>query len=506
MYRNKHLRLILIGLCLAMILAHTIAQSMDAAEIQTMLAGETPAITVGDLLHYDAFNNADNWSAEQSVAIRADVADGRYRLTFNALDSATIAHGDTPYTDTVIGVEAEQLSFYDNNAYGIVCRLNAQTYDTGYLFWVSGDGQAFIGRMDGEAQIVPLLDWHKSRLVERGTAKNTLHAVCVEDYLALYVNGEFAGSVRDAKYESGVAGFSVAVYGPGEADIAFSRFHIWAGSLAAPFPQSIANPTDWQSVITTLQAAQLIGTEGRLLYSGASANFAGNARWYTPISDSPPFADVVMGGELEFVAGNPAGQDMCALAARVIDYQGQPAQALEVGFAADGSPYIADYHLPQQPPNRTPPMPPLAGNSHHVLLVLQDDQATVYIDGLLTFENFPVEDRQGLTGLSAVGETQQTRCDGRNIWVYHAPTPHLQDCEVSAPASTAPQPVNLRSGPGTDYDSPGQLFVGENRDVAGQVTGTDGMTWWQLAIGLWVREDAVTEQGDCSGVPVIESP
>jgi hypothetical protein len=65
------------------------------------------------------------------------------------------------------------------------------------------------------------------------------------------------------------------------------------------------------------------------------------------------------------------------------------------------------------------------------------------------------------------------------------------------------QSVNLRVGPGTDFDRAGTIPVNQEQAVVGQATGSDDFTWWQLENGRWVRSDVVTAAGDCRAVPVV---
>ena len=74
---------------------------------------------------------------------------------------------------------------------------------------------------------------------------------------------------------------------------------------------------------------------------------------------------------------------------------------------------------------------------------------------------------------------------------------------VEACVVVAPGAVNLRSGPGTDFESPGKLAAGQGAIVTGQTTGADGFVWWQVPPGLWVRSDVVRTTGGCDGVPVV---
>lgn len=65
--------------------------------------------------------------------------------------------------------------------------------------------------------------------------------------------------------------------------------------------------------------------------------------------------------------------------------------------------------------------------------------------------------------------------------------------------------VNLRGGPGTEFDVVGTLSPNTNTDVDGKTTGTDGFTWWHLTDESgWVREDVVSEIGECTRLPFRE--
>ena len=74
------------------------------------------------------------------------------------------------------------------------------------------------------------------------------------------------------------------------------------------------------------------------------------------------------------------------------------------------------------------------------------------------------------------------------------------ECTVSSNKT-----VNKRSGPGTSFDNAGQLQSGTDAVVIGQAKGSDSLTWWQLEDETWVREDVVTEAGDCASSPVINA-
>lgn len=66
--------------------------------------------------------------------------------------------------------------------------------------------------------------------------------------------------------------------------------------------------------------------------------------------------------------------------------------------------------------------------------------------------------------------------------------------------------VNLRSGPGTNFNAVGTLAAGSSVTAVGQATGADGFVWFNLDNGNWVRSDVVTAEGDCSNLPAAAVP
>ncbi len=86
--------------------------------------------------------------------------------------------------------------------------LNVNNGD-GYLFLVQGNGRWSIMRSRGRS-VTALVDWTDSSVINRGPAENRIRAVCVGDYLALYINGQFVGDATDDTYSQGQIGFAAA--------------------------------------------------------------------------------------------------------------------------------------------------------------------------------------------------------------------------------------------------------------------------------------------------------
>ena len=197
----------------------------------------------GDVLLSESFDAPATW--EQGVypsdaatpTSQLTVSEGRYEVTHRAGRTASFAWGagvDAPQ-NVIVDVSAEQLSAEKDNLYGVLCRL-AQDEEgnwSGYALLISGDGHYGIADLSRDS-LGFILDWHQSDAIRQGQALNTVRAVCVDDYLALYVNGKFLGEVKDSRYQrTGQIGLIAGVTAGGEVRIAFDNLTLLAGSLPA---------------------------------------------------------------------------------------------------------------------------------------------------------------------------------------------------------------------------------------------------------------------------------
>jgi hypothetical protein len=79
----------------------------------------------------------------------------------------------------------------------------------GYLFLIRGDSSYAIMRARGRS-LTPLVNWTRSDAINAGPGRNTLRAVCLGDYLALYVNDQFMADTTDSTYTSGQVGLAAS--------------------------------------------------------------------------------------------------------------------------------------------------------------------------------------------------------------------------------------------------------------------------------------------------------
>lgn len=192
--------------------------------------GPSREYETGEVLLTESFNEAAAWETYVGGEDDFRVVDGAYRTQTG--DGGYIwGLNEMAHDNVVIEVTSTQLSAHENNAYGVMCRSDTSNNGDGYYFLISGDGYYAISKGEGE-DVNELVEWTTSSAINQGQASNTIRAVCVDDYLALYVNGKFVADTEDSEYTSGYAGFAAAAFEGGNADITFDNLTITAASLS----------------------------------------------------------------------------------------------------------------------------------------------------------------------------------------------------------------------------------------------------------------------------------
>ena len=188
--------------------------------------------TLGTVLLNEPFTQVDAWEqyADANTATNLQIADGAYQVQ-TGNQGYIWGLNEQEHDDVVMEVTTNQFSTHLNNAYGLMCRANTSNNGDGYYFLISGDGYYSIARGEGE-NITPLVEWQESSAINQGQASNKLRAVCVADYLALYVNDQFLAETNDSAYSSGYAGFAAAAFEEGNVDIGFDNLTVWQASLS----------------------------------------------------------------------------------------------------------------------------------------------------------------------------------------------------------------------------------------------------------------------------------
>lgn len=184
-----------------------------------------------DLLLEDGFESGEDWrSYADGEDLFLGVKDGKYLIDFVGRKYVW-TQSDDLYADSVIEAEATHLADFDHNAFGLACRLDGGNRGRGYYFLISGDGYASIRWSDGRS-LRPIVAAAPAEAVKTGNSRNLLRIVCIEDYLALWVNGEIVAEARDQRGSEGAAGMvGVMNYEGRRLTVAFDNLKLWRAAL-----------------------------------------------------------------------------------------------------------------------------------------------------------------------------------------------------------------------------------------------------------------------------------
>jgi hypothetical protein len=191
----------------------------------------TERFALGDVLLEEGFDDSFAWEnyADPPLELNFRVEDGVYHAQASAGGLMWTLNAQA-HTNVVMQVDTEQLSEYANNAYGILCRAAPTNNGDGYYFMIAGDGMYSL-RRGATDQVDALIPWTYSDAIHQGKTINRMRVVCIDDYLALYVNGTFVAETHDTYFSRGYAGITAAVPEDGDVDVTFDRLTIWAAEL-----------------------------------------------------------------------------------------------------------------------------------------------------------------------------------------------------------------------------------------------------------------------------------
>lgn len=184
-----------------------------------------------ELLVEDNFDNGDQWrqydnSRDLFLGYRAGV----FRLDFNGRKYVWTQRVGK-FENVVFEAEAAQISDYNHNAYGLACRLDPANSGRGYFFLISGDGYASIRWSNGRS-LEPIVSAAPSDSIRRGRASNRIRIVCIDNYLALWVNGEFVAEGRDGRAKLGEVGLAgVMNYAGQRLTVDFDDVKVWRADV-----------------------------------------------------------------------------------------------------------------------------------------------------------------------------------------------------------------------------------------------------------------------------------
>jgi len=183
----------------------------------------------------ETFDEPGSWRVENSSDVVGEVHDGIFDFTVAADELTSWTTAGENFSDGIYSVEATQVAGPDNNAYGMLFRVDDEN-DNFYSFQISGDGFVWIGRYrDGGAEEAePIVNdwWFESPVINQGNATNKLSVQAEGQNLIFFVNDQEVGRVTDDAFSSGDIGLMVRTLGVGGVQVQFDNFSV------APLPES----------------------------------------------------------------------------------------------------------------------------------------------------------------------------------------------------------------------------------------------------------------------------
>lgn len=210
-----------------------ILTSSCIASLETFQPAKLPSVGYRylDLIADETFDNIGDWRTyDGGENLYMTVEDGVYRID---LSQRQIVWTQAPiqHDNVVIEATLTQRSDYNYNAYGIACRLSPSNNGRGYYFLISGDGNYTI-RWNNGRSLDDIIPASPSSAINTGQAKNTIRAVCIDDYLALWINGTFVAEAYDKKASDGVVGLSgVMNYEGRNLTVEFDDLKVWTSTF-----------------------------------------------------------------------------------------------------------------------------------------------------------------------------------------------------------------------------------------------------------------------------------
>ena len=254
-----------------------------------------------------------------------------------------------------------------------------------------------------------------------------------------------------------------------------------------PAPDTLINAaTAEPALLAELESSGLIAAGAQLVFAENYVYTTGTNRLQV-LAPSLSMTDVMMAGNLRYSASPAPENESCSMLARLTEGESR----LEVGIDSAGNLYLAEDDA-----RRVLQSGLDVSRAHQLVLLALDNRLLVYRDGALAGDE-TVTPASGMVGIQVRGSAAGATCEVTAMRVYEVPAVGAGQCEIRASGGA----VNKRSGPGASMEIVGVLEADVAMQARAQAASADGLTWWQLDDGAWVREDVVTEQGGCRALP-----
>lgn len=270
-----------------------------------------------------------------------------------------------------------------------------------------------------------------------------------------------------------------------------------AFSYSYHYPVIESYADNWQDVMSELQDKSIIADSGNLVFSHPGTLTDWGETWI--LNDYAVHVNVVMSAEIT-VSGDAHCGLMTHIQPRQID-NSEEIFSLNVMLNILGSHSSIGYTDQFGVMRRSfefVHMPIENGTSHHYLIITDDHQLSIYVDGKPLVEHVPIAPVEGAYGLLFEPMSGDSTCQVSNLWIVEHDAP-LTDASCQLIITTASEG---RLWP-TYSEAIDTFEIGETFPLSCHHTMNTGELWYMLRNGLWIQANKARLTGDCGDVPTI---
>ncbi len=215
----------------------------DATVSSPLASSPTPDLSSGFLnvapqrhLLSEPFDSVDAWFTYSDERTDFTIEDGLYSARMRE-SGFTWATNGTEVVNSIIEVDVTQVQTNtDANGIGLMCRVNND--GDGYFFWFGDDGfyNISVRQQATEEVFTALVDSEEVSLlsIDSGVAYR-FTVVCVDNYLAMYVDGNLVAEAFDSTFSLGVTGLAISLSGDDpsiEQQVIYDNLNVWSASAS----------------------------------------------------------------------------------------------------------------------------------------------------------------------------------------------------------------------------------------------------------------------------------
>ena len=199
----------------------------DILPTQTVPTDGSAPMPGGALLFADDFSNTGSgWDRYSDTEGITDYQDGVYKIGVNIDTYFYWANPYRSFQDVIIDVEAEMITDEEDNQFGIICRH--ADVDNWYALVISGDGFAAVRKRFQGNDLEMLSEWIPNQAINTGLSSNQLHAECIGNRLALFVNGVLVVEAFDSDIPAGDVGLIAGTFSAPKTEVLFDDFAVFS--------------------------------------------------------------------------------------------------------------------------------------------------------------------------------------------------------------------------------------------------------------------------------------